>query len=166
MYTDPFDFITTRSNPVPMLEDASDSIRLLPYVPADFNFSPSIAQGTSKAKDLSLHALIASDLAKIPNNAPAYQYTTQQEKRYDNPYLQYTPSNILGTDTEDIYGRIQGAPSQLANSLLKAGANFGGTFFSNFLSAPKTFDLVRGEVDALKKSSFLWCSELVDSIRR
>jgi hypothetical protein len=145
MYTDPFDFITTRSNPVPMLEDASDSIRLLPYVPADFNFSPSIAQGTSKAKDLSLHALIASDLAKIPNNAPAYQYTTQQEKRYDNPYLQYTPSNILGTDTEDIYGRIQGAPSQLANSLLKAGANFGGTFFSNFLSAPKTFDLVRGE---------------------
>lgn len=145
MYTDPFDFITTRSNPVPMLEDASDSIRLLPYVPADFNLSPSIAQGTSKAKDLSLHALIASDLAKIPNNAPAYQYTTQQEKRYDNPYLQYTPSNILGTDTEDIYGRIQGAPSQLANSLLKAGANFGGTFFSNFLSAPKTFDLVRGE---------------------
>ena len=168
MYTDPFDFISTRSNPVPILEDASQSIRLMPYIPADFNLNPSIAQGTTNAKNLSLHALIASDLAKIPNNAPAYDYTTQQEKRYDNPYLQYTPSNILGTDTEDIYGRIQGTPAQFANSIIKTWANFGGTFLSTFLSAPKTFDLSREGKPFEEDDSFAtvqnWLTSLEDKL--
>lgn len=143
MYTDTFDFISTRTSPSPLIEDASQSIRLIPYVPADYNINPSIAQGSTQAKTFSALDLIKADLSKLTSNEPAYKYTTQQEKRYDNPYLQFTPSNILGSDTEDIYGRIQGTPERFLNSFLKTGANFWGTYLSTFLSMGKQIDAWR-----------------------
>jgi len=168
MYTDTFDFISTRTSPSPLIEDASQSIRLIPYVPADYNINPSIAQGSTQAKTFSALDLIAAGLSKKTGNEPAYKYTTQQEKRYDNPYLQFTPSNILGSDTEDIYGRIQGTPERFLNTFLKTGANFWGTYLSTFLSMGKQIDAwrtgVKFDENGSMESIQSWLSALEDKL--
>lgn len=153
MYTDPFDFISTRTDLKTPIEDASLSIRLTPYVPADINVS--LPQGTAN-KQVSLLETVANRLNNIPSNNPAYTYTTKQEKRYNNPYLQFTPTNLYGTDSEDIYGRFQGSGERFLNSFLKTGANFWGTYVSTFLSMPKRIDAWRTGETFNKDGKFEW----------
>lgn len=140
-YTDSFDFISTRLDPQKSIF-TDDPVKFLPTIPADFRPN-SLESQVNKTNPESVFEQLGQRLNNLPNNLPAYQYTTQQEKRYDNPYLQYTPSNVMGTDTEDVYGRFQGAGEQLFNSLVKFGANAAGTFASSFLTIPATLDLVR-----------------------
>ena len=83
-------------------------------------------------KTKSILDLAAQNISSSPDNAPAYDYTTQQEKRYNNPNLQFTPYTNTGKDIEDLYASKQSAGSQLWNSTLKAGANVVGTFASSF----------------------------------
>lgn len=143
--TDPFDFISTRTEPKSVLTDVRDTLSLMPLVDADYRVGGVDSNGavSNTTNPLSLFDTIAQNISKLPDNAPAYQYTTQQEKRYSNPNLQFTPTNILGTDTEDIYGRYQSAWDQLGNAVVKFGANTVGTFASSYLSTPATLDLIR-----------------------
>jgi hypothetical protein len=143
--TDPFDFISTRVEPKSVLTDVRDTLSLMPLVDADYRVGSIDTNGavSNTTNPLSLFDTIAQNISKLPDNAPAYQYTTQQEKRYSNPNLQFTPTNILGTDTEDIYGRYQSAWDQLGNAVVKFGANVVGTFASSYLSTPATLDLIR-----------------------
>ena len=143
--TDPFDFISTRVEPKSVLTDVRDTLSLMPLVDADYRVGSIDTNGavSNTTNPLSLFDTIAQNISKLPDNAPAYQYTTQQEKRYSNPNLQFTPTNILGTDTEDIYGRYQSAWDQLGNAVVKFGANTVGTFASSYLSTPATLDLIR-----------------------
>ena len=143
--TDPFDFISTRTEPKSVLTDVRDTLSLMPLVDADYRVGGVDSNGavSNTTNPLSLFDTIAQNISKLPDNAPAYQYTTQQEKRYSNPNLQFTPTNILGTDTEDIYGRYQSAWDQLGNAVVKFGANTVGTFASSFLTIPATLDLIR-----------------------
>jgi len=143
--TDPFDFISTRVEPQSVLTDVRDTLSLMPLVDADYRVGSIDSNGavSNTTNPLSLFDTIAQNISKLPDNAPAYQYTTQQEKRYSNPNLQFTPTNILGTDTEDIYGRYQSAWDQLGNAVVKFGANTVGTFASSFLTIPATLDLIR-----------------------
>jgi hypothetical protein len=100
--------------------------------------------------------------------APLYDYKTSQEKRYDNPFMQFTPQVQGSYSTEDAYGKNQGAGEQLVNSIVKLGATAGGTFISGFTSIPNQIDALRqGKVaDALfnEDSSFVetqkWLEEL------
>lgn len=133
---DPFDFLSTRLNPEVSIFQ-QDRLNLLPSTPADFRRS----DGTSNP--VSVFDVLENRLQNLPNNLPAYQYGTKEERRYNNPYLQYTPENILGTDTEDIYGRFQGPGEQLWNSIVKLGANIAGTFGSSFADIPRQLDAIR-----------------------
>lgn len=146
-YTDPFDFITTRLEEPKDPTNVRDDISLLPLVPADnrisFDINPVQGTVTGQSKTNSLVESIAQGITQLPDNRPAYQYTTQQENRYSNPNLQFTPTNLFGTDTEDIYGRKQSGWKQLGNALVKTGANALGTFASSFLTTPATLDLIR-----------------------
>lgn len=134
---DIFDFLSTRVDS-DINTDVKESI-LIPKIPSNYLDVNPVQGTTSKSymDDLS------SRIGKLPDNREAYKYTTQQEKRYSNPNLQYTPYNILGTDTEDIYGRFQSGWDQLGNALLKTGANALGTFTSAYLTIPSTIDLIR-----------------------
>ena len=142
---DVFDFITTRDTveepfgltgslpdlkPVPL-------INLIPTIPADYRVNGAVKDTSSLLDSL------AQRIGALPDSRPSYQYTARQEKRYSNPNMQYTPSNVLGTDTEDIYGRKQGSGEQLLNSIVKFGANTVGTFASSFLTIPRQLDAVR-----------------------
>lgn len=135
---DIFDFISTRQEvnepisqvTIPKLEQPN----LLPNVPAD---------NRTQNPNASLLDFVSQKVSSLPDNRPAYSYTNQQEKRYSNPNLQFTPYTTLGTDIEDIYARHQGAGTQLWNSLVKASATTVGTFASSFLSIPSTLDLIR-----------------------
>lgn len=143
MYTDPFDFITTRTEPRVSQISIRDTLNLLPLVSADIRQNSLDPKGLNNTNPNNLFEGLAKAVEQLPDNLPAYQYTTQQERRYSNPNLQYTPYNILGTDTEDVYGRFQSKWDQLGNSLLKTGANALGTFVSSFATIPETLDLVR-----------------------
>ena len=142
MYTDPFDFLSTR-NSLEFDKPITDfkPIQLVQRLPSDYA-SANLVQGTLSKPEKSMGDLIAERLAKLPDNSPAYKYTTQQEKRYDNPYIQYTPTNLFNTDTEDIYGRKQSFGEQLLNSSIKALATTGSTFVSSFLDTPRQIDAI------------------------
>jgi len=146
---DIFDFITTRNEVQEPLKDignlpdlkAVPQVSLIPTVPANYRISSDANQ--SKNNPESLIDNLAQRISALPDSRPAYEYTAGQERRYSNPNLQYTPSNTLGTDTEDIYGRKQGGGEQLWNSVVKFGANTVGTFASSFLTVPRQLDAVR-----------------------
>jgi hypothetical protein len=77
------------------------------------------------------------------DSAPLYEYKTSQEKRYDNPFSQYTP-NIQGSfSTEDAYGKAQGAGEQILNSVIKTGANVWSSFIGGFTAIPLQIDALR-----------------------
>lgn len=135
---DIFDFISSRTEvQTPVSEINFPKIgqpNLLPNIPAD---------NRTQNTNTSLLDFVSQKVEGIPDNRPAYSYSNQQEKRYSNPNLQFTPYTTLGTDIEDIYARHQGAGTQLWNSLVKTGATTVGTFASSFLSIPATLDLIR-----------------------
>lgn len=159
--TDPFDFISTRLEEPKIIQDVRE-YNLLPSVPADY-------RSFDTTQPQSLIEQIAQGVAQLPDNKPAYSYLTQQENRYSNPNLQYTPYNIFGTDTEDIYGRNQSKWNQLGNALVKTGANIVGTFASSFLTVPSTLDLIRSgkPIEAFKEDHLFssvqnWLTALED----
>lgn len=81
--------------------------------------------------------------AKTPN-APLYEYSFEDEKRYSNPYLQFNPRPLGGKDTEDIYAGFQEGGEQLWNALVKTGATAGSSFISSFSSLGSSIDAIRG----------------------
>lgn len=81
--------------------------------------------------------------AKTPN-APLYEYSFEDEKRYSNPYLQFNPRPLGGKDTEDIYAGFQGGGEQLWNALVKTGATAATSFISSFSSLGSSIDAIRG----------------------
>lgn len=172
---DVFDFITTRTE-VPDISPINTkelpTLSLIPQVSADLRVDPSLdVQTKVQDKTKSILDLAAQNISSSPDNAPAYDYTTQQEKRYNNPNLQFTPYTNTGKDIEDLYASKQSAGSQLWNSTLKAGANVVGTFASSFLSIPQTLDLVRSgkAVQAFSDDSMFggiqnWLTGLEDTL--
>ena len=142
---DIFDFLSTRleiQEPVQIgkLPDLTP-VPILPTVPADYRTTVNSKQNSNNPTALT--DFLSKRLETLPDNRPAYEYTRQQEKRYSNPNVQYSPYTTLGTDTEDIYGRRQGGGEQLFNGLVKLGANAVGTFASSFLTIPRQLDSVR-----------------------
>lgn len=160
-YTDIFDFISTRVDPSAEISDVRDSI-LVPKVPATYRGINPVNETTGDPQ--SIMSTLADKIAKLPDNREAYKYTDKQESRYSNPNLQFTPYNIFGTDTEDVYGRFQSGWDQLGNALLKTGANALGTFTSSFLTIPSTLDLIRSGkfIEAFENDSMF--SSIQDSL--
>lgn len=168
---DVFNFLSTRTEVEPPVKDVSANlpdlkpvpiISLLPTVPANYRLE-------DKSDPSALLTNLAGRINNLPNNFPAYEYTAQQEKRYSNPNLQFSPYNTLGTDTEDIYGRKQGSGEQLWNSVVKFGATSVGTFASSFLTVPRQLDSVRSgnfkeffNDDGLFEGVRTWLTDLED----
>ena len=142
---DIFDFITTRDEVQEPLRDTGNlpdlkpvpQINLIPTIPANYRLDKTVGTNPDALLDN-----LAQRISSLPDNRPAYEYTAQQERRYSNPNLQYSPYPTLG-DTEDVYGRKQGGGEQLWNSVVKFGANTVGTFGSAFLTIPRQLDAVR-----------------------
>jgi len=162
---DIFDFISTRLEPTtPVVNPTVPNLgtpSLLGNVPADL-------RSETKVSPLDF---ISQRISALPDNSPAYSYTQKQEERYSNPNLQFTPYTTLGTDTEDIYGRYQGAGEQLWNALLKTKAIADTTFISHFLTLPATLDLIRSGkiVEAFEDDSLFavvqnWLSGIEDKL--
>lgn len=81
-----------------------------------------------------------------------YEYTKEQQERYDT---QYRPYKVLGSDIEDTYANNQSGWSQLGNGLAKMATTAGGTFVSNFLAVPQIIDHVLGnEVEGYQDGSW------------
>lgn len=147
---DIFDFISTRVDVEPPIKDVS--VPLLPTVAADLRPVDESLLGVGNGLNpngkittsgIGLMDGISQRIQQLKDNRPAYNYTAQQENRYSNPNLQFTPTNILDTDTEDIYGRNQAFYTQWMNALVKTSANAVGTFASSFLTIPRQLDAVR-----------------------
>lgn len=145
MSPDIFDFITTRDEVQEPLRDTGNLpdlkpvpiINLIPTIPANYRLDKTVGTNPDALLDN-----LAQRISALPDSRPAYEYTAQQERRYSNPNLQYSPYPTLG-DTEDVYGRKQGSGEQLWNSVVKFGANTVGTFGSAFLTVPRQLDAVR-----------------------
>jgi hypothetical protein len=76
-------------------------------------------------------------------SGPLYEVTTQQNKRYDNPYMPYKPSTQGWGNIEDAYGQHQSWLDQLGNGSLKMLANAGVSFVSTFAAIPNQIDSLR-----------------------
>ena len=145
MPPDIFDFITTRDEVQEPLRDTGNlpdlkpvpQISLIPTIPANYRLDKTVGTNPDALLDN-----LAQRINALPDSRPAYEYTAQQERRYSNPNLQYSPYPTLG-DTEDVYGRKQGSGEKLLNSVVKFGANTVGTFGSAFLTVPRQLDAVR-----------------------
>jgi hypothetical protein len=151
-------------NPIQVPSALDKPLSLLPSVPStafDYNASKIVP----KEEDV-LAGFLQNRASE--DAAPLYDYKTSQEKRYDNPFMQFTPQTQGFYSTEDAYGKNQGAGEQLVNSIVKLGATAGATFISGFTSIPNQIDALRqGKVaDALfnEDSSFAetqkWLEEL------
>lgn len=151
-------------SPVEVPSMLDKPLSLLPSVPStafDYNASKIVP----KEEDI-LAGFLQN--RKSDSSAALYEYKTSQEKRYDNPFMQFTPQVQGSYTTEDAYGKNQGAGEQLLNSIVKLGATAGATFVSGFTSIPNQIDALRqGKVsDALfnENSSFAetqrWLEEL------
>ena len=145
---DPFDFISTRSeiNDVPTLTSLdlpkTDNVSLIPLVSADNRTNP----------ETSVLDNIVNSVNLLPDNSPAYEYKAKEERRYSNPYLQFTNDTKGRGDIENVYGQNQGSGEQLVNGIIKMGALAGATFISSYASIPSSLDLIRSgkAIDAFK----------------
>lgn len=102
----------------------------------------------------------------VTDNAPIYEYGVAEEKRYSNPYLQFNPNPLGGTDIEDIYGKFQGSGEQLWNALVKTGATAATSFVSSFSTFGDSIDAIRGgkpfDEDSVLGQTQGWLRELED----
>jgi hypothetical protein len=137
---DPFDFISTRSdiNDLPSIQSIDfptiGNVSLIPLVSADNRTDP----------ETSLIDTIANNINLLPDNSPAYEYKAKEEKRYSNPYLQFTTNTRGRGDIENVYAENQSSAEQLFNSVIvKLPALTGATFVSSFYSIPANLDLIR-----------------------
>lgn len=136
---DPFDFISTRSdiNDLPDILSTDlpkiDNVSLIPLVSADNRTNP----------ETSVLDNIVNAVNLLPDNSPAYEYKAKEERRYNNPYLQFTPDTRGRGDIENVYGQYQGSGEQLLNGIIKMGALAGATFVSSYASIPSSLDLIR-----------------------
>lgn len=106
---------------------------------------PTVAPSQAIDSKISAQDLLTMNLSKNTTSqyGPAYEYTTDQEERYSNPFLQFTPDIQGFKTTEGAYGSFQGAGEQFINSIVKLGATAGSTFLSQFTGIPNQIDALR-----------------------
>ncbi len=165
MIGDPFKLVptSTETSPFNLTPPTGAFTSLIPQLPPS-NYETT-AQGTTQATpSISLQDLL--NVSAQRTIAPEYEYGFAEERRYSNPYLQFNPKPMGGYDTEDIYGKFQGAGEQLWNSLVKTGATALGSFASSFSSFGPSIDALR-QGKPFDEDSYLgqtqgWLRELED----
>lgn len=141
MTFDPFALTPTATTAPLSLEPPQEYKSIIPQLPPqDYTNTQTGVQAKPDSNKTFEYFL---SQAKTPN-APLYEYSFEDEKRYSNPYLQFNPRPLGGKDTEDIYAGLQGGGEQLWNALVKTGATAGSSFISSFSSMGSSIDSIRG----------------------
>ena len=138
---DPFALIPTATTASLTLEPPQEYKSILPQLPPQEYTNTQTGVQAKPDSNKTFEYFLSQ--AKTPN-APLYEYSFEDEKRYSNPYLQFNPRPLGGKDTEDIYAGFQGGGEQLWNALVKTGATAGSSFISSFSSLGSSIDAIRG----------------------
>lgn len=141
MTFDPFALIPTATTAPLNLDPPQEYKSIIPQLPPQ-DYTNTQAGVQAKPDSNKTFEYFLSQ-AKTPN-APLYEYSFEDEKRYSNPYLQFNPRPLGGKDTEDIYAGFQGGGEQLWNALVKTGATAATSFISSFSSLGSSIDAIRG----------------------
>lgn len=141
MIFDPFALTPTATTPPLNLDPPQEYKSIIPQLPPQ-DYTNTQAGVQAKPDSNKTFEYFLSQ-AKTPN-APLYEYSFEDEKRYSNPYLQFNPRPLGGKDTEDIYAGFQGGGEQLWNALVKTGATAATSFISSFSSLGSSIDSIRG----------------------
>jgi len=141
MIFDPFALIPTATTAPLNLDPPREYKSIIPQLPPQ-DYTQTQAGIQAKPDSNKTFEYFLSQ-AKTPN-APLYEYSFEDEKRYSNPYLQFNPRPLGGKDTEDIYAGFQGGGEQLWNALVKTGATAATSFISSFSSLGSSIDAIRG----------------------
>lgn len=161
MTFDPFALIPTATTAPLNLDPPQEYKSIIPQLPPQ-DYTNTQAGVQAKPDSNKTFEYFLSQ-AKTPN-APLYEYSFEDEKRYSNPYLQFNPRPLGGKDTEDIYAGFQGGGEQLWNALVKTGATAGSSFVSSFSSMGSSIDAIRGgqpfDEDSVLGQTQGWLREL------